>query len=51
MLLQRNKLLKELFFHPEYEEMLDVWDMQLASLRAGSAASTGEEFIGRAQRD
>lgn len=29
VLLQRNKLLKELFFHPEYEETLDVWDMQL----------------------
>ena len=31
VLLQRNKLLKELFFHPEYEETLDVWDMQLVS--------------------
>lgn len=29
ILLQRNKLLKDLFFHPEYEETLDVWDMQL----------------------
>jgi len=29
VLLQRNKLLKELNFHPEYEETLDVWDMQL----------------------
>lgn len=28
-LLQRNKLLKELFFRPEYEGTLDVWDMQL----------------------
>lgn len=26
---QRNKLLKELSFKPEYEEMLDIWDMQL----------------------
>ena len=31
VLLQRNKLLKELFFRPEYEETLDVWDMQLVS--------------------
>ena len=31
VVIQRNKLLKELFFHPEYEEMLDIWDMQLAS--------------------
>lgn len=29
ILMQRNKLLKDLFFHPEYEETLDVWDMQL----------------------
>jgi DNA replication and repair protein RecF len=29
-LLQRNKLLKELSFHPEYEGTLDVWDLQLA---------------------
>ena len=27
---QRNKLLKDLSFHPEWEETLDVWDMQLA---------------------
>lgn len=31
VLLQRNKLLKELFFKPEYEETLDVWDMQLVN--------------------
>ena len=29
VLMQRNRLLKELTFHPEYEETLDVWDMQL----------------------
>ena len=29
VLLQRNKLLKELGFHPEYEATLDVWDEQL----------------------
>lgn len=29
ILMQRNRLLKDLFFHPEYEETLDVWDMQL----------------------
>ena len=27
---QRNKLLKDIFFHPEYEEMLDIWDEQMA---------------------
>ena len=29
VLLQRNKLLKELTFRPEYQETLDVWDVQL----------------------
>lgn len=29
ILIQRNKLLKELVFRPEYEETLDIWDMQL----------------------
>ena len=28
-LMQRNKLLKELFFHPEYEDTLEIWDEQL----------------------
>lgn len=28
---QRNKLLKDIFFHPEYEEMLDIWDEQMVS--------------------
>ena len=31
VLLQRNKLLKELFFKPEYEGTLDVWDMQMVN--------------------
>lgn len=29
ILMQRNKLLKELIFKPELEETLDVWDIQL----------------------
>lgn len=29
VIIQRNKLLKELLFHPDYENTLDVWDMQL----------------------
>ena len=29
VIIQRNKLLKELPFHSDYENMLDVWDMQL----------------------
>lgn len=28
-IVQRNKLLKELSFRPEYESTLDVWDMQM----------------------
>lgn len=30
ILMQRNRLLKELIFKPEYEETLDIYDMQLA---------------------
>lgn len=29
VLLQRNKVLKELMFKPEYEDTLDIWDQQL----------------------
>jgi len=29
ILAQRNKLLKEIFFKPEFKETLDVWDIQL----------------------
>ena len=29
VLLQRNRLLKELAFKPEYETTLDIWDEQL----------------------
>ena len=28
---QRNKLLKDLYYHPEYEEMLELWDEQMVS--------------------
>ena len=28
---QRNKLLKDIMFRPDYEETLDIWDMQLAA--------------------
>ena len=44
ILMQRNKLLKDLSFHPEYEEMLDVWDTQL--IRYGrEIIRFREEFI------
>lgn len=29
VVMQRNKLLKDISFHPEYEDMLDIWDAQL----------------------
>ena len=29
ILMQRNRLLKDLLFKPEYEETLDIWDIQL----------------------
>ena len=28
---QRNKLLKEIAFHPEYLDTLEIWDMQMVS--------------------
>ena len=46
VLLQRNKLLKEIFFHPEYEETLDVWDMQLVQY-GKEVIRFREEFIGQ----
>jgi DNA replication and repair protein RecF len=38
VLIQRNKLLKELQFRPEYEDTLDIWDLQLVQY--------GKEVIG-----
>ena len=45
-LAQRNKLLKELSFHPEYGETLDVWDMQLVNY-GREVIKFREEFIGQ----
>jgi len=44
ILMQRNKLLKELFFRPDYEETLDVWDMQLVQY-GNEIIRYREEFI------
>ena len=41
-LAQRNKLLKDIVFHPEYEEMLDVWDQQMVRY--------GRELIARREK-
>ncbi|MEY8339362.1 DNA replication/repair protein RecF [Lachnospiraceae bacterium 62-35] len=44
VIIQRNKLLKELAFKPEYEETLDVWDMQMVHYGKEIIAFR-EEFI------
>lgn len=31
IIMQRNKLLKEIYYKPEYEATLDIWDLQLLS--------------------
>ena len=46
VLLQRNKLLKELNFHPEYQETLDVWDIQLIQY-GKELIQCREEFVGK----
>lgn len=46
VLMQRNKLLKELFFKPEYEETLDIWDMQLVQF-GKEIIKYREQFIGK----
>lgn len=46
ILMQRNKLLRELAFHPEYEETLDVWDMQLVHY-GKDIIRCRQEFIGQ----
>ena len=46
ILMQRNKLLKDLFFHPEYEETLDVWDMQLVQY-GREIIRYRQDFIGK----
>ena len=44
VVIQRNKLLKELFFHPEYEEKLDIWDMQLVKY-GNDVIKSREKFV------
>ena len=45
VIIQRNKLLKECSFNSQYEEMLDIWDMQLASY-GREVSQYRREFIG-----
>lgn len=41
---QRNQLLKDIYFRPDLEETLDVWDMQLAEY-GSKVIKRREEFI------
>ncbi|MFQ9514193.1 MAG: DNA replication/repair protein RecF [Eubacterium sp.] len=44
VLSQRNQLLKDIYFRPDLEETLDVWDMQLAEYGA-KVIKRREDFI------
>lgn len=46
VLLQRNKLLKELNFRPEYKETLEVWDIQLL-MYGKEIIRCREDFVGK----
>lgn len=46
VLLQRNKLLKELNFRPEYKETLEVWDVQLL-MYGKEIIRCREDFVGK----
>ena len=46
VLLQRNKLLKELNFRPEYKETLEVWDVQLL-MYGKEIIRCRENFVGK----
>ena len=46
VLLQRNKLLKELNFRPEYKETLEIWDAQLL-MYGKEIIRCREDFVGK----
>lgn len=43
---QRNKLLKDIMFRPDYEETLDIWDMQLVKY-GREVIRCREAFVGQ----
>ena len=43
---QRNKLLKDIMFRPDYEETLDIWDMQLVQY-GREVIRCREAFVGQ----
>lgn len=44
ILQQRNKLLKDISFHPEYEDTLEIWDVQMAEYGSQIIAAR-ENFV------
>lgn len=44
VLMQRNKLLKDLSFHPEQEDTLEIWDMQMVQY-GSQVIRAREEFV------
>lgn len=44
ILMQRNKLLKDIYFHPEYKDTLDIWDMQMVEYGC-QVIRAREEFV------
>lgn len=44
ILMQRNKLLKDISFHPEYRDTLDIWDEQMA-VYGSQIISARDEFV------
>ena len=44
ILMQRNKLLKDIYFHPEYEDTLERWDTQMVQY-GSQVIRAREEFV------
>ena len=44
ILMQRNKLLKDIYFHPEYEDTLEIWDTQMVQY-GSQVIRAREEFV------
>lgn len=44
VLMQRNKLLKDISFYPEQEDMLDIWDMQMVQY-GSQVIRAREQFV------
>lgn len=49
ILMQRNKLLKDIYFNPEYEDTLEIWDMQMVQYGC-QVIRAREEFVSQLNR-